>query len=243
MEKRLLEVKELNNKTIRQKALARVKTKHLTLLMVISYLLTAAGLLMGDLTGNRLRDAAILLGYLTLVSLFSYVGRLRVGMESWRQGKAEFASYFRCAMNGNLLARGLSVALPRAALLTGVYCAARYLSFWAGAAAAAGAWLVLLFLNYAAYGMELNPEKGIGFAFGRGFAAAGSGLGRLLAMKLALHGWTVGTLIGIGAICYFAGAGQMATGIIEFLCAGTLTWMIGACNALAEAGLARELFK
>jgi len=83
----------------------------------------------------------------------------------------------------------------------------------------------------------------LGSGFRLGLCVAFQNLWRILEMELGLLWWVALVYTGAVAISLSAGLGGAARNAVHALAGISLTWMIGAYVCLANAGLAREIFK
>lgn len=233
----------MDNKELRGKALGRIKERNFSFVSATAYFLAALTLLAGDITGIYALDIAITFVFGFVMAQFSAAGYVRVAMGMWRQGKGGFKALAAGFTSIRVFAR---TALPCAAyalLLTVfrhvVLGRAWYVSLIAGAAVFIGH----IFVSYALYGCELKSDKPALSACTEGVKVAARGLGRILEMKLNNY-WWIALIIAFTIYVSFVGGQQgFIVALITFLVGLVLRWMVGAYIALAEAGLARTLFK
>ncbi len=244
----------MSNADIRKKALAKVKVKNLTIMAVISGLLIWISQFTWGLTGDGPVDAAIAGGAALLVSLVFPAGLLKAAMTAWRQGEARFSTFFACFFRPRPLlgaltlgfVAGLCRVLLSLLLTDAVFARLDPLPghglwvFLVGAALLLPLFFVWLFLYFA---LALQPEAGLFAALGRGLSVAFKNLGRILGMELSILWWVALVWIGAVVISMLSGLGGAALNAVASLVALMLTWMIGSYVCLANAGLAREIFK
>ena len=244
----------MTNAEIRKKALSKIKVKNLTFLAVIAYVLSWFSQFARGVTGDFFTDTALGAGVALVLSLIFPAGLSRVSMSAWRQSEARFVSLFEYLFRPRLVLRGLALGLVAIvyrivmALITTDAVLARI-----DALPGNGLWLLpvgvlalvpLLFLwIFLYFALELQPEAALGVALARGFAGAIRNLGRILLMELSLLWWVALIWIGALAIAIFSGLTGAALNAVISLVALVLTWMIGSYVCLANAGLAREIFK
>jgi hypothetical protein len=244
----------MNNADIRKKALSKVKVKNLTLLAVISYLFYWLSQFASGVTGNFATDAAIGAGVALLFSLFFPAGLARASMSAWRQGEARFVMLFEYLFRPRLLVRGLVLGLAAAAFrLVMAFLFAGDTLARIDALPGNGLWLLavgvvavipLLFLwIFLYFALELQPEAGLGAALAHGLSVAAKNLGRILLMEFSLLWWVALIWLGALVVSMLSELAGAALNAVTSLVAAALTWMIGAYVCLANAGLAREIYK
>lgn len=244
----------MTNPEIRKKALSKVRVRHLTFLVVISYALLWLSRLTRGLTGNALMDAAIGGGVALVLSLIAPAGLARASMTAWRHGEAKFAPFFGSFYRPRLFLRGVALGLVVALYR---FCLSFLLTEKVFTSLSSlpgqGLWIfpiafvvlvpflfAWLFLYFAS---ELMPDVRFGAVLARGVSVIVHNIGRILKMELALLWWIALALFATVAISMLSGLVSPTLDVVMLLVSLTLTWMIGAYVCLANAGLARELFK
>lgn len=235
----------MNNRQLREKALnkVKVKIKGLTGGSIIAYLCAALTLLAGDFTGNRLMDIVIELAAGFVLSLIAMAGYRRVGLTAWRQSSAAYADLAGCFTGAKHLAKGAVPALLTSAALTLVRQLAFGGKWYAAVIAGVAAVIMYVFASYICYAGEIDENAGSGAAIASGVSAAARNIGRILEMLIALYWWVAAALAGAVAICRASGLSDVPTTLVAFLTGFVLCYLIAPYNALAEAGLGREIFK
>lgn len=235
----------MKNRELREKALSKVKVriKGLTGASIIAYLCMALTLLAGDLTGNRLLDIAIELAAGFVLSLMAMAGYRRVGLTAWRTSSVSYADLAGCFTGLKRLTKGAAPALLSSVALTLV----RQLAFggiwYAAVIAVIAAVMLYIFAAYICYAGEIDETAGPGAAIAAGVSAAARNMGRILEMLVMLYWWVAAALAVTVLICRSSGVSDIPTTLVTFLVGLALCYLIAPYNALAEAGLGREIFK
>lgn len=235
----------MKNSQLREKALnkVKVKIKGLTGASIIAYLCMALTLLAGDFTGNMLLDIAIELAAGFVLSLIAMAGYKRVGLTAWRQSSAAYADLMGCFTGGKNLAKGAAPALMTSIALTLIRQLAFGGEWYAAVIVGVAAVIMYIFAAYICYAGEINETAGPAAAVAAGASAAARNMGRILEMLFMLYWWVAAALMGCVLICRASGLSQAPTTLVTFLVGFVLCYLIAPYNALAEAGLGREIFK
>lgn len=235
----------MNNSQLREKALgkAKVKIKGLTGASIIAYLCMALTLLAGDIAGNMLLNIAVELAAGFVLSLIAMAGYKRVGLTAWRQSRAAYADLAGCFTGGKTLIKGALPALITSIALTLVRQLAFGEKWYMAVIAGAAAVILYIFAAYICYAGEMDENAGAGAAIVSGVSAAVRNMGRILEMLFMLYWWVAAALAATVVICRLSGLSDAPTTMVTFLVGFVLCYLIASYNALAEAGLGREIFK
>lgn len=235
----------MKNRELREKALnkVKVKIKGLTGASIIAYLCMALTLLAGDFTGNMLLNIAIELAAGFVLSLIAMAGYKRVGLTAWRQSSAAFAGLAGCFTGLKTLANGVAPALMTSIALTLVRQLAFGGEWYVAVLACVAAVIMYIFASYICYAGEMDADAGPVAAIAAGVSAAARNIGRILEMLVMLYWWVAAVLAGAVLICRSSGLSQVPATLVTFLVGFVLCYLIAPYNALAEAGLGREIFK
>lgn len=235
----------MKNSELREKALGKAKAriKGLTGASVIAYLCMALTLLAGDLTGNALCDIAIELAVGFVLSLMAMAGYRSVGLSAWRRSSAAYADLAGCFTGLKRLAKGAVPALMTAIALTLIRQLVFSGEWYAAVAAGVAAVALYVFAAFISYAGELDENAGPGAAVAAGVSAVVGNIPRILEMLAMLYWWVAAALAGTVLICRASGLSDVPTTLVTFLAGFVLCYLIAPYNALAEAGLGREIFK
>lgn len=235
----------MKNRELREKALnkVKVKIKGLTGASIIAYLCMALTLLTGDLTGNKGLDIAIELAAGFVLSLIAMAGYKRVGLTAWRQSSAAYADLAGCFTGGKRLLKGVVPALLTSIALTLVRQLAFGGEWYAAVIVGTAAVITYVFAAYICYAGEMDDKAGPGAAVVSGVSAAARNIGRILEMLFMLYWWVAAALAVTVLICRYSGLSDVPATLVTFLVGFVLCYLIAPYNALAEAGLGREIFK
>lgn len=235
----------MKNRELREKALGKVKVKikGLTGASIIAYLCMALTLLAGDFTGNMLLDIAIELAAGFVLSLIAMAGYKRVGLTAWRQSSAAYADLAGCFTSAKKLAKGALPALMTSIALTLIRQLAFGGEWYVAVIVGVAAVIMYIFAAYICYAGEIDEKAGPGATIAAGMSAAARNIGRILEMLVMLYWWVAAALAGAVLICRSSGLSDVPTTLVTFLVGFVLCYLIAPYNALAEAGLGREIFK
>lgn len=230
----------MNNSEIRIKALAKAKDYNFSAAGAFTYFIMGIVLLAGDVTGIYIADIAISAAVAFIASLICGPGYVHVAMETWRQGKKNFSGLF-------FGFRNFSRAAFPAAIYATMLLVFRFLVLGRKWYVALIFGIVALALNlvatWAAYGAELSRNENGPISAADGIMCLFKNIGRAVEMRAYVYWWIAAFMGAVLWICDASGLHAILTALVVFLSGLVCRWMVGAFNALCEAGLARNLMK
>lgn len=230
----------MNNSEIRIKALAKAKDYNFSSAGAFTYFIMGVVLLAGDVTGIFAADLAISAVVAFIASLICGPGYVHVAMETWRQGKKNFSGLF-------FGFRSISRAAVPAAIYAAMLLIFRFLVLGRKWYVALIFGIIALVLNmaatWAAYGTEIFEGESAPKAAVSGVAYLVKNFGRAVEMRAYVYWWIAAFMGAILWICDASGLHAILTALVVFLSGLVCRWMVGALNALCEAGLARNVMK